>query len=67
MGERFLVFLTTSTAPDPRIYSLSVAMVTMPIVNLFSIAWMAGKIFFVNNTRLEAEALEKHRIVTGLF
>lgn len=52
------MFLATST--DPCIYSLSVAMVTIPIVNLFSIAWMAGKYFFVNNTRLEAEVLEKH-------
>lgn len=54
------MFLTTSTAPDPCIYSLIVAMVTIPIVKLFSIAWMEGKNFFVNHTRLEAEALEKH-------
>lgn len=44
VGEEFSVFLTTSITPDPRIYSPSIAMVMIPIVNLFSIAWMAGKI-----------------------
>lgn len=61
------MFLTTSIAPGPCIYSLSVAMVTIPIVNLFSIEWMAGKKFFVNNTRFKAEVLEKQGIVTCLF